>query len=217
MRPSRGIRAGIGVPQEWRGACQGLDMVITRRSVIFAVMLGCAPVLLHGADRGRVAAGTPHIRATDPWLLTLLAEGAAGSATFRDLMERLGRSDVIVYLRAERCDLPDVAGCLTLLSGTTGVRYVLIRLRPLPFRVQELEILAHELQHAVEIADRPAIVDDDSLLRAYAGIGHVSDAGTRISADTEQAIQVGAQVRREMQLSGELSASASGGRGAPGD
>ena len=179
-------------------------------------MLACAPVLLN-AERLRLAAGTPHIRATDPWLLTLLAEGAAGSPTFRDLVERLGRSDVIVYLRAERCDLPNVAGCLTLLSGTTGVRYVLIRLGPLPFRVQELAILAHELQHAVEIADRPSIVDNDSLLRAYAEIGHVSDVGTRVSADTEQAIRIGAQVHREIQLSGELSAAASGGRGAPGD
>jgi hypothetical protein len=168
---------------------------------------------LHARDRPRVAPGQPHIRTTDPWLQTLLAEGVARSATFRALVARIDDSDVIVYVRSESCGLPNVAGCLTLLSGGYGVRYLMIRLSPLPFRVQELAVLAHELQHAVEIADLPSIVDEASLLRAYVEIGYAHDSGTRVAADTQAAIDVGAQVQREINSSGELSARASGGRG----
>ena len=40
--------------------------------------------------------------------------------------------------------------------------------------MQQIAMMAHELQHAVEIAETPAIVDGESLVREYKRIGYVN-------------------------------------------
>jgi hypothetical protein len=67
-------------------------------------------------------------------------------------------------------------------------------------RVQQIAILAHELQHAVEIADTPAIVDGESLVREYHRIGYVNAASALpgIAFDTRAAVHAGQQVLKEL-------------------
>ena len=58
----------------------------------------------------------------------------------------------------------------------------------------------HELQHAVEIAETPAIVDGESLVREYKRIGYVNQWSTLpgVSFDTLAAVRTGQQVLREL-------------------
>jgi hypothetical protein len=192
------IVRGARVAPMWRAACHGAAMALTR------ARLGLVIVLSYAAPNGAAAEpATFHlqrIRTPEARLHALVERGLRESPTFRALAARLEQSDVIVYLIADICAPPGIAGRLTFLSATGGVRYVLVRLRPLGSSLLEVAVLAHELQHAGEIADHASIVDADALAREYLRIGHVNramPAGTAF--DTRAAIDVGYQVLRELE------------------
>jgi hypothetical protein len=142
----------------------------------------------------------PHIRTTDVRMRRLLEEGMFGSRSLRALVERIQRSDVVVYVHCERYAPSRVAGRLTFVSAAGGVRYVVVRLMRLESRAQQIALLAHELQHAVEIADTPAIVDAASLAREYHRIGQVNTWSTApgIAFDTIAAVDMGHRVLSEI-------------------
>ena len=75
-----------------------------------------------------------------------------------------------------------------------------MRLARLTNQFQQIALIGHELQHAVEIADEPDIVDTDSLARQYRRFGRVSQISARgIEFDSIGAVETGYQVLREMQ------------------
>jgi hypothetical protein len=96
--------------------------------------------------------------------------------------------------------LARVAGRLLFVSAAGGLRYVVVRLARLQSRAQQIAILAHELQHAVEIADTPAIVDGPSLAREYQRFGRANhwSAGEAVSFDTDAAVAMGQKVMAEI-------------------
>lgn len=141
----------------------------------------------------------PSIRTTDRRLRALLDEGLRISPTLRALVARLTASDVVVYLRCHGPTEPIGGGRLTFVSSAGGLRYVVVRMTRLS-RAQQIAIMAHELQHAVEIADTPAIVDGQSLVREYHRIGYVNAASALpgIAFDTRAAVHAGEQVLKEL-------------------
>jgi len=144
--------------------------------------------------------GTSNIRTTDPWLRQLVGVGVNSSPTFRALVERLEESDVVVYLQPDVYSGPtSIAGRLTFLSVVAGTRYVVIRLTPLRSAVQQLSMIGHELQHAVEVADHPAIVDAESMYETYMRIGYLNGStGSGIAVDTRAAMEVGGRISDEL-------------------
>lgn len=144
--------------------------------------------------------GTGHVRTTDPGLRRLVQQGARASPIFRALMNRIEQSDVVVYLRCDGNLLSGSEGRLTFVSSAGGYRYVLARLRRRQSSDHQLAIIAHELQHAVEIANAPAIVDSPSLAREFQKIGFVNFYAPEpgIAFDSEAAIQTGNRVLREL-------------------
>lgn len=139
-----------------------------------------------------------HIRTTDQRLIRLLQEGVRGSHTFRRLVDRIRQSNVIVYLEcggsARAAD-----GRLTFISSVAGYRYVHIRVVRLASADVQIALIGHELRHAVEIADAPAIVDGETLAREYERIGYLNAsqlAGT--SYDSDAAVEAGYQVLRDL-------------------
>jgi hypothetical protein len=140
------------------------------------------------------------IRTTDDRLRKLLDEGMRTSPTFRALVERLHASDVVVYLRCDRVSPRAADGRLTFLSSAGGLRYVVVRMTHLQAPERQIAIIAHELRHAIEIADAPQIVDGPSLVREYKRIGYVS-LGSKlpgITFDSKAAVDAGIQVMREL-------------------
>ena len=142
----------------------------------------------------------PRIRTEDRRLQRLIADGMRRSATLRALAQRIAQSDVVVYVFCDGDPQSRIAGRMTFLSAAGGVRYLVVRLAPLRSRAQQVAILAHELQHVVEVADTPAIVDSESLAREYLRIGHVNrDSPTPgIAFDTRAAIATGYRVLDEL-------------------
>lgn len=145
-----------------------------------------------------------HIRTTDPRLLRLLHEGERGSATFRRMVDRIRQSDVIVYLECGGGGPRSADGRLTFISSAGGRRYVHIRVARLASADVQIALIGHELRHAVEIADAPAVVDGESLAREYERIGFLNARQlAHTSYDSDAAVEAGYQVLRE--LTGRLS------------
>jgi hypothetical protein len=119
------------------------------------------------------------------------------SPTLRALVARLRTSDVVVYLRCDGPAAPD--GRLTFVSAAGGYRYLVVRMARFP-PAQQIALMAHELQHAVEIADTPAIVDGASLVREYKRIGYVNQWSSLpgLAFDTKAAVATGEQVLKEL-------------------
>jgi len=141
-----------------------------------------------------------HFRTTDDRLRRLLDQGTRSSPTFRALVRRLLESDVVVYLWCDDGAAPPADGRLTFLSSAGGNRYVVVRLARLASRDRQIAILAHELRHAVEIADAPGVVDSASLEREYRRIGYFSKPpySNRLTFDSRAAVDAGVQVLREL-------------------
>jgi hypothetical protein len=166
------------------------------RSLTLLCLLVATPSLSMAAEPITDSPRRP-IRSTDRRLRTLLEHGVRISPTLRALVVRLLRSDVVVYLQ---CDGPaGPAGRLTFVSAAGGYRYLMVRMARFP-RPQQIAMMAHELQHAVEIADTPAIIDGPSLAREYRRIGYVNPWNSQrgVAFDTQAAVRTGEQVLREV-------------------
>lgn len=140
-----------------------------------------------------------HLRSTDSALRAHIEEGRNASPTFRALVDRLVGSDVVVYLRCDPWGPSHVAGRMTFVSTAGGYRYIVVRLKPQPSGRHMLALLAHELQHAVEVVETPAIIDSTSLAREYVRLGYVRRLGSSsVAFDTEAAVDAGHRVLAEV-------------------
>ena len=146
------------------------------------------------------------VRATDHRINTAVEEGLRSSGTFRELVDRINTSDVVVYVTSDAQTLPPgVDGRLTFLSATGGFRYVVVRVNSNLSIPRLVSLIGHELQHAREIADTESIVDAESMAREYAaGLGYHNrfSGNDGRTFDSRAAIRAGEQVLREV-LMGE--------------
>jgi hypothetical protein len=172
-------------------------MTLTRLVIIFlAALMSATPA---AADAVPDVSSHLHVRIIDHRLRTLFEEGLHRSPTLRGLVSRLEASDVVVYLQPDAYAMGDVAGRLTWLSAVNGVRYVMVRVRRLASVLQQLAMIGHELQHAVEVAETPEIVDGPSMLREYTRIGYINGAmSSGVTVDTQAALDAGEQVAEEL-------------------
>ena len=142
--------------------------------------------------------GSSAVRPEDAGIQVLVARGLERSATFRQLHTRLDASDVIVYVRFSRC--PDgVPACLAWVSAGADVRRLLIVLDQFGRSPDDLTaLLAHELQHANEVASTPGITDRDSFRKAFASLGWKHGDGF----ETEEAKIITRRVAAELDRAG---------------
>jgi hypothetical protein len=137
-----------------------------------------------------------HVRSTQPRTEQLLDLGARRSPTFARLRATLEATDVIVYVQTVSNLTRRLDGRLVFLSTAGRKRYLRIDIRgSLPLN-DRLSAIAHELQHAVEIAGSVDVLDEASLGRFYRRIGVSREA--RTGFDTHAAREAGARVRSEL-------------------
>ena len=143
------------------------------------------------------ANGGPKVRPNDRRSAALLVEGLRLSATVRRLVDQLEQRRVVVYIQIENRLKGRLAGSLTWITGTTHIRYVRISINPELRGAAAVAVLGHELQHAIEVANEPSIVDNKSLNAFYREHG-ISTSVHRNNWDTEAAQLVGRDVRRDL-------------------
>jgi len=141
-----------------------------------------------------------HVRSADVRGQILIEKGVARSATFRHLLDRLDLSDVIVYV-APKYTRPGLNGYLPhrmTVAGSFRYLYVMVDLLGADDRV--ISVIAHELQHAVEVADAPEVRNDRSLTRLFARVQINFHCGEDCF-ETQAAIDVQYDVVGELKVS----------------
>ena len=140
----------------------------------------------------------PRIRTAHPIIAAALAEGEERSTTFARLTARVRRSDLIVHVIAAE-DPGPLDGQLQFVAKAGNWRYVRIHVRVRPRSSALIALLAHELMHAVEIADAPEVQDNATLRALYARIGYCASTGRVDAFDSAAAVDAGRQVLSELQ------------------
>jgi hypothetical protein len=168
--------------------------IVVRFLVTATLLVGTSPA--HAQDEWTPP---PHVRSGSPELIALVDQASRRSPRVRDLIDELEQSDVVVYLRFRSFDTTSLDGRLTFLSKAGGRRYVVVELACGRIRLAQIATLGHELQHAVEIARAPSVVDAKTMASHYARIGTRMDSSEHGQTfETQDARDTGTCVRREM-------------------
>lgn len=135
-----------------------------------------------------------HVRAAEPRILALIDAGTTRSATFRRLIAALDESDVIVYIEP-KVTRQALGGYLAHNITTAGAyRYLHVAIETAGSEGRLIPLLAHELQHAIEVAQSPDARDSESLERVFGrlavrfGCGGTSCSETQAAKDVERVV-----------------------------
>jgi len=140
-----------------------------------------------------------HVRSSDDRLLKILRDGVARSATVRDLIDVLNRSDVIVYLESRGKMRTGLAAYLNHQIVTAGShRYLKVVVNRELARDRLTGVIAHELQHAREVAEATDVRSSADLRTLFKRL----DSGTcvliRSCTETDAAVRLEAAVLAEL-------------------
>lgn len=160
--------------------------------LVFALLaLAATPI----APSAVLESPTRHVRTAIPYITSLLKEGFSRSPTFARLVTRLERSDLIIHIETSVTLPPGIEGRLLLLPRAHETRYVRIQIAIAESRTDAIALVAHELQHAQELADAPEVTDMAAFEALYERIGIRSGWH---QYETEAAQAVARRVRREV-------------------
>jgi hypothetical protein len=142
----------------------------------------------------------PHVRSTDTEILEMLRDGSRRSDTFRSLVDALNQLDTIVYVERGLCGFGHYAACLPhAITIASGIRY--LRIIVDPGRAPDtISLIAHELQHALEIARAPGIRTADDMTALFRRIGRSPSCppGVPDCYETTAAVAIGDTVHGEL-------------------
>jgi DNA-binding PadR family transcriptional regulator len=133
----------------------------------------CAGLVAASVTQGAVLPDeTTHVRPLSPRLARAVELLDRRSASFSAVVRRLEESDVIVHLieRKGGCD-SGVKSCLAVVGRRGGYRYVRIQIASMQSYDAVLAQIAHELQHAVEVAGDARVHDSRTSLALCDRIG----------------------------------------------
>jgi hypothetical protein len=121
------------------------------------------PVTVETSGRAR-----SNIRSTDPLISGAVDEARTHSSTFRRLVEAIEATDGIVYIASGRCPVIGMRGCLLHVLTTRGdARYLWIVVNTSERPEERIPLIAHELQHALEVLQNRAIRTGQDILNFY--------------------------------------------------
>ena len=142
-----------------------------------------------------------HVRTTEPKILRLIDAGLSRSATFRGLVAMLNESDVIVYVEPN-LTRQTLGGYMSHHIVAHGqYRYLRIAVGIAGSERLLVSVIAHELQHAVEVAQSPDARDSESLKRLFRRLAIEFSCGHSDCFETKAAQDVGDVVEEEFAAS----------------
>jgi hypothetical protein len=138
-----------------------------------------------------------HVRTTDPRVVALFNAGMSDSATFRQLVDTLDHSDVILYIEPKLTHqaLGGYLGHNIVVAGAYRYLRIAVDIRGANGRL--VPLLAHELQHAVEVAQNPGARDERSLEQLFERLSIKFGCGGTTCSETQAAKDVEAAVGSE--------------------
>jgi hypothetical protein len=142
------------------------------------------------------AASLSRVRALDHIASYVLDDGLRRSPTLRRLVADLQRTDVVVYVHMT-AQLPGGCdGALRFVSGASPLRYLRASIQINATHTEMIALVAHELQHALEVAAATEVRSLESFEAFFRRTGISGSSGAWV--DSAAARQTGSQVRREL-------------------
>lgn len=154
------------------------------------------------ADAGQNAwSHDSHVRPSSERIELLLVAGGSRSETFRTLVGALDDSEWIVFVQEGRCPIRSLSACLLHYVGTfRGARYLRILVDARGEHSDRLiATIAHELQHAFEVASAGYVSAPEQFQFLFRHIGYPALEDPRFVAyETRRARVIEEQARREL-------------------
>ena len=148
----------------------------------------------------------PHLRVLDHVLKAVLDRGMAQSPTLQKLVAEIETTRILVFAECSMRMPSGVGGRMNFVTNANDYRFVRIAVDCMLTERWQITLLAHELQHALEIGRNPDVVDVEAMESLYEEIGYpTSREGGIRHFETEAAIVIQRAVERELE-----------GRGTPG-
>lgn len=164
------------------------------RTLLMTLM--CSVVLLFTPRSAFADGAQTHVRALDSCAAATMARALAHSGTVRALGDRLARTDVVAYVSCVWPETNSPSASLVWVSGTTSLRYVLLRVSHRLSPARRVEMLGHEMQHAVEVSEAPWVRDEATLQQLFERIGRQTTVCA--TYETVAAQQIERAVRRDL-------------------
>jgi hypothetical protein len=168
---------------------------------LLAVLATASPLVAgeapRGVRQGSSLEGGPRVRTSDPRVIAAIADGAARSSSFLDVINEVEGRDVIVYVEMQPLLRGKLSGSLTWVTKTRQFRYVRVALNPDLTGSRLVAALAHELQHVAEVGRAASVIDTASLSSFYRAVG-IPMRWNGESWETDAARRMGETVRREL-------------------
>ena len=162
-------------------------------AVLVTMMVGTAAVACD-------AVVPDHVRILDCQLTVAVAHAARRSTTLKDLLERVQRTNGLVYIMPP----PRSGSSVRLLGGLSHDISVAGSYRVLRIFVNgrpndaEMAIVGHELRHALEVLELSSATSEADVDTLYNRIGWWTSTHT---AETQAAIDAGNTIARELRVS----------------
>jgi len=171
--------------------------VLNTAWTIVALVLGAGPAagpVDHAAASNVIAMS--RVRTESPEVRRLIEDTASRSPTVRDLLARLARTDIIVYVEFTPSPLVPTART-KLVTTAGGARFLRIGINVNAAAADRGPWLGHELQHVLEIAGQRDIRDENDVRKLYHRIGRVRGID---QFETDDACSVEWTVRMELRI-----------------
>jgi hypothetical protein len=128
-----------------------------------------------------------------------LRKGVARSATFRDLIDALNRADVIVYVESTGRMRTGFSAYLSHRLTTAGRhRYLKVLVSRELVRDRLAGVIAHELQHAREVADAAGVRSSAEMRALFKRLDSGGCVLIRSCSETIAAVRLEAAVLTEL-------------------
>ena len=135
----------------------------------------------------------PRVRPLSDDARALVEEAARRSPTIARLLRIIDQSDAVVYVDL-RFEVRG-EGATTLLAVSPSCRFIRVTIAKTVTGYRRMEMLGHELQHAVEIIQAPDVRDAAGMRRLFSKIGWLLGD---LAFESDGAITAERDVRREL-------------------
>lgn len=155
--------------------------------------------LLPGTSAADDTPSFVRLKPVDAEMRRLMVAGYQRSATFRRLVDEIHGSRALVVVQFGSCGRGRYRACVSHIGGDARQRSLRIKVSPQTTTDRLIATIAHELQHALEIAGAPDVVTAGHVVALYRriGVGECRD-GLSEACETNEALETERRVLAEL-------------------
>ena len=169
-------------------------MRVKALALSFALTLACSAA----AIAAEPPSATPHLRPLNAAGAALMADAQQKSATIRDLAAQLEGSNVVAYIYPTARQVGETESDFRYVGTSKSQRFVLIKIGADRSADRQIELLGHELEHAVEVARATWVNDSSDLDRFLSLVGSRTFEPGGHPFETPAAMKAERTVRKEL-------------------